>query len=266
MDTVVPGALGSFLYVMVAALQLGGILRTKPASRALILGLTSLAALAHLIAVVGLLFPPEGLHLGLFRVAALVSLAMVILILAFTFTRPLENLFVVLLPIAALTLVGALAFDSPFTPLPDPAPGLVIHVILAILAYAVLAVAVAQALVTGWQESQLRKRRAFTLLTNLPPLQTMERLLFEILWVGLALLTLAIASGMYFLEDIFEQRVVHHTVLSISSWVVFAVLLWGRHQLGWRGRTAIRWTMTGFLLLVLAYFGSKYVIEIILGG
>ncbi len=266
MDTVVPGALGSFLYVMGATLQLGGILREQPASRRLILGLTSLAALAHLIAVAGLMFTPEGLHLGLFRVAALVSLAMVLLILALAFTRPLENLFVVLLPLAALTLIGALVLDSPFAPLPDPEYGLVIHVILAILAYAVLAVAVAQALVTGWQESQLRKRRSFTVLTNLPPLQTMERLLFEMLWVGLALLTLAIASGVYFLDDMFEQRVVHHTVLSISSWVIFAILLWGRHRLGWRGRTAIRWTLTGFLMLVLAYFGSKLVIEIILGG
>ena len=69
-----------------------------------------------------------------------------------------------------------------------------------------------------------------------------------------------------FLEDLFAQQVVHHTVLSIASWVVFAILLLGRHRLGWRGRTAIRWTLSGFFLLVLAYFGSKVVLEVILGA
>jgi ABC-type uncharacterized transport system permease subunit len=98
----------------------------------------------------------------------------------------------------------------------------------------------------------------------LPPLQVMENLLFELLWVGLVLLSIAIATGLFFLDDMFEQHVVHHSVLSMSSWLVFAVLLWGRYTLGWRGTTAVRWTIVGFLILALAYFGSKAVVELLL--
>ena len=98
----------------------------------------------------------------------------------------------------------------------------------------------------------------------MPPLQTMETLLFEMIGVGFALLTAALFSGFYYLEDMFMQHVVHKTVLSILSWIFFAVLLWGRVKFGWRGRKAIRWTLGGFVMLMLAYFGSKVVLEILL--
>ena len=71
-------------------------------------------------------------------------------------------------------------------------------------------------------------------------------------------------GGVLFLEDIFAQHLVHKTVLSLTAWLVFAVLLWGRFQFGWRGRTAIRWTLSGFAVLLLAYFGSKFVLELVL--
>ena len=79
------------------------------------------------------------------------------------------------------------------------------------------------------------------------------------------MLTLALISGAVFLENIFAQHLVHKTALSLVAWVVFGILLWGRWRFGWRGRTAIRWTLTGFFALMLAYFGSKLVLEVILG-
>jgi len=82
--------------------------------------------------------------------------------------------------------------------------------------------------------------------------------------VGFALLTLALVTGVLFLQDIFAQHLVHKTVLSIMAWCVFALLLWGRWRFGWRGRVAIRWTVGGFVFLMLAYFGSKLVLELIL--
>lgn len=266
MITAITAVFALGVYVVASGMQIVGLSRRAPASRPLLLVLTGGAAIAHAVAVSGLLVTPEGLNLGLFRVATLVALASVLLILALALSRPLENMLVVVTPLAIFTLVGALLFDSSSQPIPTPDTGFAVHIILAILAYAVLAMAVGQALVTGWQERQLRNRRAAAVLGNLPPLQTMEKVLFELLWVGLALLTLAIAAGFYFLDNLFEQRVVHHTVLSMSSWVVFAILLWGRYRLGWRGRTAIRWTLAGFVLLMLAYFGSKLVIEVILGA
>ena len=98
----------------------------------------------------------------------------------------------------------------------------------------------------------------------LPPLQTMESLMFQMVAIGFTLLTLALVTGFLFLEDIFAQHLVHKTVLSIIAWVVFGILLWGRWRFGWRGRVAIRWTIGGFIFLMLAYFGSKFVLELIL--
>ena len=99
---------------------------------------------------------------------------------------------------------------------------------------------------------------------TLPPLEVMERLLFQMIGTGFALLSAALLTGIVFLEDIFAQHLVHKTVLSIVSWMIFGILLWGRWRFGWRGRTAIRWTLSGFLFLILAYFGSKLVLELIL--
>lgn len=266
MSTIVPGLVGVFLYLVGASLQLAGILRRQEPDRRLLRLLGLLAATAHGVLVYNLIAPEGALDLGLFRIGALVSLTMVVIILASSFNRPLDNLFVALFPFAALTMTMALVWDTHYHPPAALGLGFAAHVILAVLAYSVLAVAALQSLLVGWQEAQLRGRRQFALLRTLPPLQTMERLLFELLWIGLGILTLAIASGFLFLDDMFGQRVVHHTVLSISSWVVFAILLWGRQRRGWRGPTAIRWTLGGFALLMLAYFGSKLVIEVILAG
>jgi ABC-type uncharacterized transport system permease subunit len=95
----------------------------------------------------------------------------------------------------------------------------------------------------------------------------METLLFRIIWAGFILLTLTIASGVVFSEELFGRaaKFNHKTVFGVLSWIVFALLLGGRAIYGWRGRIAVRWTLAGFLMLVLAYIGSKFVLEVILG-
>jgi len=92
----------------------------------------------------------------------------------------------------------------------------------------------------------------------------MESLLFQMLGTGLFFLTISLVSGFIFIEDLFAQHLVHKTVLSIIAWIIFSGLLIGRLRYGWRGKTAVRWTLTGFILLLLAYFGSKLVLELIL--
>ena len=121
-------------------------------------------------------------------------------------------------------------------------------------------------LLLGILEHRLRPKRTIRLLRGLPPLQTMEALLFNLLWTGIVALSLAIGSGFLFLDDMFEQHVVHHTVLALASWFLYAGLLLGHSIFGWRGTTAVRWTLIAFTLLVLGYFGSKFVIEILLDG
>ena len=102
------------------------------------------------------------------------------------------------------------------------------------------------------------------MLRILPPLAAMESLLFQLLAGGLFLLSLGLISGFMFVENLMAQHLVHKTVLSLLAWCVFALLLWGRHQRGWRGRIAVNYTLGGFALLALAFFGSEFVLQLIL--
>src|SRR5690606_16926916 len=141
---------------------------------------------------------------------------------------------------------------------------LLVHVLLSILAYGILTIAAFQAALLAVQNNQLKHRNPVRFNRTFPPLQTMEDLLFQFLLCGEVLLTLALISGFVFLDNMFAQNVAHKTLLSCLAWVVFGILLWGRHFRGWRGNYAIRWTLGGFLLLMLAFFGSKMVSEFIL--
>jgi len=116
------------------------------------------------------------------------------------------------------------------------------------------------------QDYHLRNRHPGGFIRSLPPLQTMEALLFEMILAGFILLTMALLTGFTFLEDMFAQHLAHKTILSIIAWLVFGTLLWGRFRSGWRGQKALIWTLAGFLVLMLAYFGSKFVVEMVLGA
>ena len=94
----------------------------------------------------------------------------------------------------------------------------------------------------------------------------LEDLLFKLIAAGFLLLTVSLGSGVVFINDIFAQHLVHKTVLSIFAWLVFGLLLWGRWRYGWRGRLAVRLTLAGIVLLILSYFGSKLVLEVLLGS
>jgi ABC-type uncharacterized transport system permease subunit len=141
------------------------------------------------------------------------------------------------------------------------ASGVVIHIACSLSANALLAIAAMQAGLVALQDRQLRTHHNLGMTRWLPPLQKMERLLFELLWIGFAVLSLAIISGFVFLEDMLAQHVAHKTVFTISAWVVYASLLWGHYKLGWRSRTAVKLTLIGFSLILLAYFGSKFVLQ-----
>jgi len=114
------------------------------------------------------------------------------------------------------------------------------------------------------QDYYLRHKKPLKVMRHLPPLQVMETLLFQLIITGFVLLTLSLLSGAIFVENMFAQHLAHKTLLSSLAWLVFAGLLWGRWQYGWRGRIVLQWTLTGFMVLMLAYLGSKLVLELIL--
>ena len=210
------------------------------------------------------LYGAAGINLGIYPMLSLMAVSIAAIVLGSNYRRPLANLFIAIFPLAAISLVLELFVQGPIRPRPDISPGILLHVALSVIAYSLLTIAALQAALLSFGDYEL-KHRNLRALKQLPPLQTMEALLFEILWAGLVFLSLSIASGFFFLENIDGPGLIHHTIITLAAWLVFAVLLWGRLRLGWRGPVASRWTLVGFVLLAVGYFGSKLALEIILG-
>lgn len=267
MNPILPGAAAIALYLYGTLAQIMQLRGRSLSSKRSIMALALLAAMLHGLAAFKFLVTPEGLDLSLFVVAPIISLMLVVLTWMFSLYRSLTGLFALIFPISALSLLGVLLRpEDAWSNIHALADGASLHGLLSLVAYTVLAFCFCQAILLLLQERALRTRKPLQLLQNLPPLAVMESWLFQSLWVGFLLLSLAIITGFIFLEDMLAQRVAHHTILSALSWLMFAALLWGHSIRGWRGRKASYWVIASFSLLALAYFGSKLVIEIILGG
>jgi ABC-type uncharacterized transport system permease subunit len=261
-------SLAVFLYLG-ASLLLGrrlvsGVAASQGARLALIsLGLG--AVILHAGLVYTSIFTEVGINLGIYSAASLVMGMIALFLLLAAINQPIENIGIVVLPLAAIALLLDQIFTSQHILVSDGTQNIEVHIILSLLAYSLLSIAALQAVLLAVQDHQLRHKHPGGFMRALPPMRVMESLLFQLIAVGFFLLSLALLSGVIYLEDIFAQHLVHKTALSILAWLVFAILLFGRWQAGWRGRTAIRWTLGGFVALLLAYFGSKLVLEVILG-
>ena len=225
--------------------------------------LTLAAIVLHAVAAFQLLSKDGGLDLSLTKIIALLALVINALVYFNNLQKPIHSLYLALFPISAITLLVALTSSSTkatiFVPL-----GLQAHILISILAYSFLAIAALQALLVGYQNWQLKHKHQDVLMRTMPALETMEKLLFKLIWVGEILLTLSLITGFYVYDDFFAQQLIHKVAFSIVAWIVYAVLLFGRHLYGWRGRRAINWTWVGFSGILLGYIGSKVVIELIL--
>lgn len=265
MHTIVIGILAIFLY-LVAAVSLGSRLRrqiTTSASKWKSLSPAMAALLLHAWAMGGQILTVSGLNLGVFNAVSLVTWVISVLLLLSAIKRPTENLGIIVFPGTALAVALGLSFST--EQITEPLNSSIeIHILISIAAYSLLSIAAVQALLLTIQDYHLRHKHPGGFIRALPPLQTMERLLFQMIGVGFVLQSLSLLTGFIFLDNMFAQHLVHKTVLSIVAWAVFATLLWGRWRFGWRGKKAIRWTLSGFVFLALAYFGSKTVLELIL--
>jgi ABC-type uncharacterized transport system permease subunit len=256
---------GAALYLLGGAAQALSLSGKQPERRTLVLSLGTLGVIFHTLAIYYVLHTPDGILLSFFPVASLVSWLIATVVLLSSLRKPLSNLFVGIFPVAATCVI--LAWLAPHTADPKPyAGGVILHILTSILAYSIFSIAAIQALLLACQEHQLKHHHTQGIVRTLPPLQLMERLLFEMIWVGIGLLTISLLTGAIFLEDIFSQHLVHKTILSIIAWIVYGTLLWGRHLRGWRGITAIRWSLGGFGFLMLAYFGTKFAVELIINA
>ena len=226
-----------------------------------IIGIT---VLSHTFVLYESLFTPQGLDINFFNVLSLVAWLVSLLLILATITMPVECLGIIVFPFAAMVLALNTGNGTPHLLDYKMSTGLISHILFSILAYSLLSIAAVQAILLYVQDVLLHNKRPGGFIRALPALETMETLLFRIIALGFVMLSVALIIGGLYLDDMFAQHLVHKTILSLIAWALFAVLLWGRWQFGWRGRIAIRWTITGFLFLMLAYFGSKFVIEMIL--
>lgn len=171
----------------------------------------------------------------------------------------------VLPPAAFFVLLQAFMPETHLLPYADQ-PIFKAHLVIAMLAYSLFTFAALHALLMAVAERNLHQKPTLIKLPDFPPLMTMETLLFRVITVGFVLLTLTLISGVMFSELLFHQamKLNHKNIFTMLSWLIFGGLLLGRFIYGWRGRTAIRWTLSGFVLLLLAYAGSKFVLEILL--
>jgi ABC-type uncharacterized transport system permease subunit len=227
------------------------------------LGLTaaSLAVLVHAAALLGAHGGRLDLHF--FAALSLVACVVAAITLLVNLSRPVAGLGVIVFPLAAL-LLGLDTFLAPPTT-PNPLDWQIsLHVAIALLGYSVLSIAAVLAVLLAIQERALRTHRPIRLMRALPPLTQTESLLFRLIGAGFALLTLTLLSGLLFIQNIRAQHLIHTTVLSVVAWLIFGTLLWGRWRHGWRGRSAVNLCLAGMGVLLLAFFGSKAVLELIL--
>lgn len=227
-----------------------------------------LALAALVLQAVGLateIFHDGNLTVGVTEALSLFAWQAAALLWLMALSQPLNVLGLAIYPLAAIAGIAAAIWPTSVSGIPLADWKIQLHVVLSLLSAGFLTVAAAQAVTLALQDRLLHRHSQGRVVLALPPLQTMEQLLFVLILLGFFLLSLALLSGLLFVDDLMAQHLAHKTVLSVIAWGLFGALLWGRWRRGWRGRTAIRWTLAGYAFLLLAYFGTKLVLEEILG-
>jgi len=220
------------------------------------------ASAAHAVVLYVTVVAGDGFNFGIFNTASLAGWVIGATVLLIMFWRPVDSLAVVIFPAVAMMIALAIGFPSSRI-LPTDTPfGLQLHIVLSLIAYALFAIATVQAMYLGIADYKLRHHKP--ILDFLPPLPTMENVLFQLTGFAFVLLTASLALGALYIADIRAQHLAHKIVFSVLAWGVFAVLLVGRWRFSWRGLRAIKFVIAGFALLALGFFGTKAVLELIL--
>jgi ABC-type uncharacterized transport system permease subunit len=222
------------------------------------------AVALHTAALVSEVFHAGNLTLGVTEALSVFSWQAAVLLWALCLVQPLHILGVAIYPLAAIAALWGALWPTSMTAIPLSDWKLQMHVVLSLLGFGLLTIAAVQAVTLAAQDWLLHRHSPTRIVQALPPLQTMESLLFFLISAGFFMLSLAVLSGLLFVDDLPSQHLGHKAILSIIAWAIFGALLWGRWRRGWRGRTALRWALSGYGVLILAYFGSKFILEQIL--
>jgi ABC-type uncharacterized transport system permease subunit len=239
-------------------------LRSRVSSRKPLF-LAWVAVFLHILYISLLCEQQNGFNFSILSVASLNILGVMVILLLTIMAKPVEKLGLLLFPLAAIILALDASFNSPSHLLSERIGwAMEMHILTSILAFSLLTIAAVQAILLAIQEYQLKQHPPSHFSLLLPSLLTMEALLFQLITAGVSVLTISLGTGFLFLHNLFAQHLAHKTILSLLAWGIFCAILIGRKLYGWRGRVAVNWILAGFLLLLLGYFGSKFVLELIL--
>jgi ABC-type uncharacterized transport system permease subunit len=254
------GALAAYFWRAQAAGN-GDELSHSPVGHAILLPLVLHGYLLY-----GNLFVDGELNLGLINSLSLILWLTMLVYWIARFFYPISSLQTLVLPLAAVGVLLPALFPASRPLSGNASFALDAHILVAMLAYSLFTIAVLHAGLMSLVEKRLHHAMLPRVLQTLPPLLTMEILLFRIIGAGFILLTLTLVSGIVFSEQLFGKpfEINHKIVFGLISWCVFGILLLGHHFYGWRGRTAVHWTVSGFIFLLLAYLGSEFVLEVLL--
>lgn len=228
------------------------------------------------------IFTSEGLVFGFAQALSLMAWVGIALYWIESWFFSLQGMLPLVLVLATLfSFLPALFEGSIISTKSVHSPGFKLHFITANIAYGVMFLAALQATLMTWQDRNLRSNHSKSnkslvemlllgspsrLLDQLPPLMTMERVLFSIIGIGFCLLTVAVFSGVFFSQALFGRALIfdHKTVFALLSWSMFGGLLYAHWKVGLRGTEALRWVFGSFVVLLLAYVGSRFVFEVVL--
>lgn len=262
MSSIIPGLIAILFYTVSSGLALRQLRDNKPPQRMRFLTLGWIAVTCHTWSLWHIMVLPDGVSLGLFPVASAISLVGALLVLISSLYRPLEWLSLMAFPASAVLLAPALFLHTGYISQPLTY-GLAAHIVLSILAFAVLTLACFQSILLITQHRQLKKGHVKGLLNRLSPIQTTEAILFELIWGGVVLLAAAIVIGFFYVYDLRAQHLAHQVILTLAAWLIFSLLLAGRHLWGWRAVTAVKLTITGYMVLLVAFFGTEVIVDIL---
>lgn len=253
--------MASLLYLM-STYYLSRCIRHKtPAGLSLrfpIMVSAAFALVLHTISLTLTLFTPESMVFSFGNGLSLIGWIGVFSLLIISVNKPTETLGIFIFPLAATTTLLP-QFLGALHPI-DYTLGF--HVIISIFAYSVLGLATAQAILFSVQEKRFQQRQLTNLIRALPPLQLMEKTLIQLVMIGFIILTLALLSGSYFIDNFFDQKLAHKTFFSLLAWLTYALFLWGHFQFGWRGQKAARYTIWAYSFLAISYIGTQGIIVI----
>lgn len=260
LTTGISALLASVLYIFASMLIWRKIQKPETDIHANVIKAVMLAAIFHVYALNSSLYIDETIHFHLGNGISLVALLASSILLLTHLNKPTETLGIFIYPFAALSTLLPLAMQTPMQ-LPLELGS---HVLISIAAYSIMGIATAQAILYSTQEKKFKAKKLSRLMLALPPLQVMESTLIQLLKIGFVFLTFALISGVFFVENLFEQQLIHKTFFAILAWFVYGAFLFGHAKYGWRGQRAAKYTIWAYFLLILSYIGTSLILQFII--